>query len=157
MQKITPFLWFNEQAEEAASFYVSIFKSSKIVSTMRYGEGSRGPTGSVMTVTFELDGEEFIALNGGPYFTLSPAISFFIQCETQEEVDHFWEKLSEGGKRMQCGWVTDRFGVTWQVAPTIMGRMLQDKDAEKSNRVMKAMLQMEKPDIKRLTDAYEGR
>jgi len=157
MQKITPFLWFNDQAEEAADFYVSIFKNSKIVSTMRYGEGSRGPVGTVMTVTFELDGEEFIALNGGEYFTLSPAISFFIKCETQEEVDHYWEKLSAGGKQMQCGWVTDRFGVTWQVAPTIMGRMLQDNDAEKSNRVMKAMLQMEKPDIKRLTDAYEGR
>src|SRR5436309_925430 len=107
MQKITPFLWFNDKAEEAANFYTSIFKDSKFVSAMRYGEGGRGPKGSVMTVTFELDGQEFIALNGGPHFTLSPAISFFIQCESQDEVDHFWEKLSAGGKPMQCGWVTD--------------------------------------------------
>ena len=131
-------------------------QNSKIVSTMRYPEGGRGPKGSVMTVTFELDGEEFIALNGGPHFTLSPAISFFIKCETQEEVDHFWEKLSAGGKIMQCGWVTDRFGVTWQVVPTALGRLLQDKDAEKSKRVMQAMLQMVKLDIQRLMDAYEG-
>jgi len=157
VQKITPFLWFNDQAEEAANFYTSIFKNSKIVSTMRYGEGSRGPKGSVMTVTFELDGEEFIALNGGPHFTLSPGISFFIKCETQDEVDHFWEKLSAGGKIMQCGWVSDRFGVTWQVVPTVLGRMLQDKDAAKAARVTSAMLQMVKLDIKRLTDAYEGR
>ena len=110
-----------------------------------------------MSATFEIDGQEFIALNGGPHFTFSPAISFFIKCETQEEVDHFWEKLSAGGKQMQCGWVTDKFGVTWQVVPTALGRMLQDKDGEKSKRVMNAMLQMEKLDIKRLTEAYEGR
>src|SRR5438270_12959979 len=111
MHKITPFLWFKDNAEEAADFYTSIFKNSRIVSTMRYGEGGRGPKGSVMTVTFELDGEEFIALNGGPHFALSPAISFFIKCENQQEVDHFWDKLSAGGSIMQCGRVTERFGV----------------------------------------------
>ena len=156
MQKITPFLWFNDKAEEAASFYTSIFKNSKTVSTIRYGEAGPGPKGSVMSATFELDGQEFIGLNGGPHFTFSPAISFFIQCDTQEEVDHFWEKLSAGGKKDRCGWLTDKFGVTWQVVPTVLGRMLQDKDAEKSKRVMNAMLQMDKLDIKRLTDAYEG-
>ncbi len=148
MQKITPFLWFDGKAEEAASFYTSIFKNSKIVSTMRYGDAGPGPKGSVMSATFELDGQEFIALNGGPQFTFSPATSFFIKCETQEELNHFWEKLSAGGKKDRCGWLTDKFGVTWQVVPTVLGRMLQDKDAEKSKRVMNAMLQMDKLDIK---------
>ena len=155
MQKITPFLWFDGRAEEAANFYTAIFPNSKIVSMMRSGEAGPGPKGSVMSATFELQGQEFIALNGGPMFNFSPAISFFVPCETQEEVDHFWEKLSEGGEKQRCGWLRDKFGVSWQIVPTVLGQLLQDKDAEKSKRVMNAMLQMDKLDIASLKRANE--
>ena len=154
MQKITPFLWFDGKAEEAMRFYVSIFKNSKVGAITRYGDAGPGPKGTVMVVTFQLDGQEFIALNGGPQFTFSPAISFVVNCETQEEVDAFWEKLSEGGEKLQCGWLTDKYGLSWQIVPTVLGEMMQDKDAEKSQRVMKAMLQMNKLDIERLKQAY---
>jgi predicted 3-demethylubiquinone-9 3-methyltransferase (glyoxalase superfamily) len=154
MQKITPFLWFDGKAEEAMRFYVSIFKNSKVGAVTRYGDAGPGPKGTVMVVTFQLDGQEFIALNGGPQFTFSPAISFVVNCETQEEVDAFWEKLSEGGEKLQCGWLRDKYGLSWQIVPTVLGEMMQDKDAEKSQRVMKAMLQMTKLDIKRLKQAY---
>jgi predicted 3-demethylubiquinone-9 3-methyltransferase (glyoxalase superfamily) len=140
MQKITPFLWFDGRAEEAMRFYVSIFKNSKVGSITRYGDVGPGPKGTVMVVTFQLDGQEFIALNGGPQFTFSPAISFVVNCETQEEVDAFWEKLSEGGEKLQCGWLRDKYGLSWQIVPTVLGEMMQDKDAERSQRVMKAML-----------------
>ena len=157
MQKITPFLWFDGKAEEAMDFYTSIFKNSKVVGIMRYGEAGPGPKGTVMSVTFQLDGQEFTALNGGPMFTFSPAISFFVNCETQEEVDELWEKLSEGGEKQRCGWLKDKYGVSWQIVPTVLGEMLQDKDPEKSKRVMNAMLQMNKIDIKSLKQAYERR
>jgi predicted 3-demethylubiquinone-9 3-methyltransferase (glyoxalase superfamily) len=155
MQKITPFLWFDGKAEEAANFYVSIFKNSKIVSITRYGEAGPASKGSVMSATFQLDGQDFIALNGGPMFTFSPAISFFVNCESQEEVDKLWQKLSEGGEKQRCGWLKDKYGVSWQIIPTVLGQMLQDKDGEKSKRVMNAMLQMDKLDIKTLKQAYE--
>jgi predicted 3-demethylubiquinone-9 3-methyltransferase (glyoxalase superfamily) len=156
MQKITPFLWFDGKAEEAANFYTSIFKNSKIVNVMRYGEAGPAPKGTVMAATFELDGQEFIALNGGPMFTFSPAISFFVHCETQEEVDEFWEKLSAGGEKQRCGWLKDKYGVSWQIVPTILGQLLQDKDAGKSTRVMNAMMQMNKFDIAGLRRAAES-
>ena len=155
MQKITPFLWFDNQAEEAANFYTSIFKNSKIVSISRYGEAGPRPEGMVMTVTVRLDGQEFTALNGGPEFKFTEAISFFVNCETQEEVDELWEKLSEGGEKQRCGWLKDKYGVSWQIVPSALGEMLQDKDPEKSKRVMKAMLQMDKIDIRGLRQAYE--
>ena len=155
MQKITPFLWFDGKAEEAANFYVSIFKNSKIVSITRYGEAGPASKGSVMSATFQLDGQDFIALNGGPMFTFSPAISFFVNCESQEEVDKLWQKLSEGGEKQRCGWLKDKYGVSWQIIPTALGQMLQDNDGEKSKRVMNAMLQMDKLDIKTLKQAYE--
>jgi len=155
VQKITPFLWFESQAEEAANFYTSIFKNSKIVSVARYGEAGPGPKGSVMTVAFNLDGQDFVALNGGPEFAFTPAISFLVSCKTQEEVDHFWEKLLQGGKPSQCGWLKDKFGVSWQVVPAVLGELLGDKDAKKSKRVMEAMLQMVKLDIKKLKEAYD--
>src|SRR6266571_7020219 len=146
VQRITPFLWFDTQAEEAVEFYVSIFKNSRIGSVTRYDEeGARAagrPKGSVMTAAFELDGQEFVALNGGPVFKFTEAISFVVNCETQAEVDHFWERLSGGGQEVQCGWLKDRFGVSWQVVPTVLGEMLQDKDREKSRRVMAAILKM---------------
>ena len=155
MQKITPFLWFNNQAEEAAKFYVSIFKNSKILSISRYGEAGPGPKGGAMTVVFQLDGEEFIALNGGPTFKFTEAISFVVNCETQQEVDEFWEKLSEGGEESRCGWLKDKHGLSWQIVPTILVKLLQDKDPVKAKRVMEAMLQMNKIDIKKLKQAYE--
>ena len=155
MQKITPFLWFDGKAEEAMHFYVSIFKNSKVGSITRYGDAGPGPKGTVMVVTFQHDGQEFIALNGGPQFTFSPAISLVVNCETQEEVDSFWEKLSEGGEKLQCGWLRDKYSLSWQIVPTVLGKMMQDKDAEKSQRVMKAMLQMNKIDIELLKQAYE--
>ena len=155
MQKITPFLWFDGKAEEAMNFYVSIFKNSKVGSVTRYGEEGPGPKGTVMSATFQLDGQEFFALNGGPQFTFSPAVSFFVNCETQQEVDELWEKLSEGGEKSRCGWLKDKYGLSWQIVPTVLGEMLQDKDAEKSNKVMKAMLQMDKIDIATLKQAYE--
>jgi|SRR6185295_19382887 len=158
MQKISPFLWFDGKAEEAANFYVSIFRNSKIASVMHYGEAGPGPKGSVMGVTFQLDGQEFMAINGGPQFTFSPAISFFVKCETQAEIDHFWDKLlAGGGKTQQCGWLTDKYGVTWQIVPTVLGELLQSKDAGKSQRAMRAMLQMVKLDIAALQKAFEGR
>jgi predicted 3-demethylubiquinone-9 3-methyltransferase (glyoxalase superfamily) len=159
MQKITPFLWFDNQSEEAVNFYASIFKNSKIGSIARYGdegaEVSGQPKGSVMTVAFELEGQKFVALNGGPHFTFSPAISFVVNCETQEEVDELWEKLSEGGEKQRCAWLTDKYGVSWQIVPTVLVEMLHDKDAEKAKRVMNAMLQMDKIDIAGLKQAYE--
>ena len=155
MQKITPFLWFDGKAEEAAIFYTSIFKNSKIKNIARYGDAGPGPKGTVMSTTFELEGQDFIALNGGPHLTFTPAISFFVSCETQQEVDDLWEKLSLGGEKNNCGWLRDKYGVSWQIIPTALGQMLHDKDAKKSNRVMKAMLQMKKIDIKALKQAYE--
>ena len=156
MQTITPFLWFDGKAEEAMNFYVSIFKNSKVGSVSRCGEGGPGPKGSVMSATFQLLGQEFIALNGGPMFTFSPAISFFVNCETQEEVDELWEKLSAGGEKQRCGWLKDKYGLSWQIIPSILGKLLQDKDAQKSSRAMQAMLQMDKLDVKRLQQAYDG-
>jgi predicted 3-demethylubiquinone-9 3-methyltransferase (glyoxalase superfamily) len=155
MQKITPFLWFDGKAEEAMNFYTSIFENSKIGKVTRYGEAGPGPKGTVMTATFRLDRQEFIALNGGPRFKFTEAISFVINCKTQEEVDHFWEKLSEGGEESRCGWLKDKYGLSWQVVPTALVEMLQDKDAEKSKRVMTAMLKMDKIDIKVLKQASE--
>ena len=154
MQKITPFLWFDGKAEEAANFYTSIFENSKILNISRYGEEGPGPAGTAMTVTFQLDGQEFTALNGGPMFKFTEAISFFVRCETQEEIDQLWEKLSEGGEEEQCGWLKDKYGLSWQIIPVALMEMLQDKDPEKSKRVMEAMLQMQKIDIKTLRQAY---
>ena len=161
MQKITPFLWFNDNAEEAINFYTSVFKDSKMGSVSRYDEEaakvSGRPKGSVMTATFQLFGQEFVALNGGPHFKFTEAISFVVNCETQEEVDYYWGKLSEGGdkKAQQCGWLKDKFGLSWQIVPGILSKLLQDKDPEKSKRVMSAMLQMKKIDIAGLKKAYE--
>jgi predicted 3-demethylubiquinone-9 3-methyltransferase (glyoxalase superfamily) len=159
MQKITPCLWFDNKAEEAAIFYVSIFKNSNIGNITHYGEEgaevSGRPKGTVMTVTFQLDGQEFMALNGGPQFTFSPAISFLVNCETQEEVDELWEKLSDGGEEGQCGWLKDKYGVSWQIVPTVLSEMLQDQDAKRSESVMKALIQMKKIDIRTLKQAYE--
>jgi len=155
MQKITPFLWFDGKAEEAMNFYTSIFENSKIKSVTRYGEAGPGPKGTVMTGTFQLEGQDFMALNGGPHFTFSPAISFFVNCQTQQEVDELWEKLSEGGEKGRCGWLKDKYGLSWQIVPSALGEMLQDEDAERSKRVMKAMLQMDKIDIKALKQASE--
>jgi len=150
MPKITPFLWFDNQAEEAMNFYVSIFKNSKVGSIMRSGDD-----GPVMSVTFQLDGQEFMALNGGPHFKFTEAISFFVNCETQAEVDELWQKLSAGGEEGQCGWLKDKYGLSWQIIPTVLGEMLQDKDAGKAKRVMDAMLKMNKIDIAVLRQAYE--
>jgi predicted 3-demethylubiquinone-9 3-methyltransferase (glyoxalase superfamily) len=155
MQKITPFLWFDGKAEEAMNFYVSIFKNSKILGVSRWGDAGPGPKGSVLTAAFELDGQKFVALNGGPQYTFTPAISFMVNCETQEEVDHYWEKLTAGGKEVQCGWLTDKYGLSWQITPTILITMLQDKDPVKAQRVMKAMMKMIKIDIKELQRAYD--
>jgi predicted 3-demethylubiquinone-9 3-methyltransferase (glyoxalase superfamily) len=155
MQKITPFLWFDGKAEEAMNFYVSVFKNSKVGRVTRYGEAGPGPKGTVMSATFQLDGQEFFALNGGPQYTFTPAISFFVNCETQQEVDELWEKLSAGGRKDRCGWLQDKYGLSWQIIPSVLGKMLGDKDAEKANRVMQAMLKMDKLDIKRLQEAYD--
>jgi predicted 3-demethylubiquinone-9 3-methyltransferase (glyoxalase superfamily) len=161
MQKITPFLWFDNKAEEAAKFYVSIFRNSKIGDISRYGDAgaeiSGRPKGTVMVVRFQLDGQEFLALNGGPQFKFTEAISLVVNCETQQEIDGLWEKLSEGGAKNQCGWLKDKYGLSWQIVPTVMGKLMQDKDAAKANRVMKAMLQMHKIEIKLLKQAYDGR
>lgn len=153
--KITPFLWFDREAEEAMNFYTSIFKNSRIVGVRRYGEAGPGPKGTVMTATFELEGQQFMALNGGPQFTFTEAISFFVNCETQDEVDELSRKLSEGGEKGRCGWLKDKFGVSWQIVPTALGEMLADADPEKSQRVMRALLQMDKIDIAALRRAYE--
>jgi predicted 3-demethylubiquinone-9 3-methyltransferase (glyoxalase superfamily) len=156
MQKIAPFLWFDTKAEEAANFYVSLFKNSRITSVNRYGEAGPGPKGTVMAVTFELEGQKFMALNGGPQFKFTPAISFFVNCDTQQEVDYLWEKLSQGGKPNRCGWLDDKFGVTWQIIPTALMKLMSDPDPQKSKRVMQAMLQMDKIDVKRLEQAHRG-
>lgn len=155
MQKITPFLWFDSEAEEAMNFYVSIFKDSKVNKVTRYGEAGPGTPGSVMSAEFTLNGTDFYALNGGPVFKFSPATSFFIHCETQEEVDHYWNKLGEGGKPNQCGWLDDKFGVTWQVVPGALGTYLNDPDKKKAKNVMQAMMKMTKLDIAKLKEAYE--
>jgi predicted 3-demethylubiquinone-9 3-methyltransferase (glyoxalase superfamily) len=157
MQKITPFLWFDDKAEEAMNFYVSIFKNSKRGRISRYGEAGPGPKGAVMVVTFRLDGQEFMALNGGPHFKFTEAFSLLVNCETQDEVDALWEKLSEGGAKGQCGWLKDKYGLSWQIVPTALGEMMSDPDPEKSKRVMNAMLQMKKLDINTLKQAYEQR
>jgi predicted 3-demethylubiquinone-9 3-methyltransferase (glyoxalase superfamily) len=163
MPKITPFLWFDHQAEEAANFYTSIFKNSKVGRLLRYGEEaakvsqSGRPVGSVLTIEFEIEGQKFTALNGGPAFTFNESISFVVNCDTQEEVDYFWEKLTaDGGQESQCGWLKDKFGVSWQIVPSVLIEMLHDKDSEKSERAMKAMLQMQRIDIKTLREAYAG-
>jgi predicted 3-demethylubiquinone-9 3-methyltransferase (glyoxalase superfamily) len=156
MQKIKTFLWYNDNAEEAANLYVSIFKNSKITAVHRYGEAGPGPKGSAMTVEFILEGEEFIALNGGPHYTFTPAISLFVNCETQAEVDDLWDRLSAGGRPDRCGWLQDKFGLSWQIIPTALMKFLSDPDPQKSARVMKAMLQMSKIDIATLKRAYEG-
>jgi predicted 3-demethylubiquinone-9 3-methyltransferase (glyoxalase superfamily) len=154
-QKITPFLWFDNQAEEAMNFYVSIFKNSKIVGVTRNGEGGPGPKGTVLTGTLQLEGQEFMVLNGGPQFKFTEAISLFVNCETQEEVDELWEKLSAGGEKSRCGWLKDKYGLSWQIIPSVLGELLWDKDPEKSKRVMTAMLQMDKIDIKKLQAAHD--
>ncbi len=160
MQRVTPFLWFDSNAEEAVNFYVSIFPNSRIVSTNRYGEeaakASGRAAGSVMTMSFVLNGQEFIALNGGPMFKFTEAISFLVNCDSQEEVDHFWEKLFAGGQPGPCGWLKDRFGLSWQIFPVALGKMLSDPDTAKSRRVMQALLKMGKLDIAQLKQAYEG-
>ena len=154
MQKIRPFLWFDNQAEEAAHFYVSIFKNSKIGNISRYGEGGPGKKGTAMSVTFQLDGEEFMALNGGPLFKFTEAISFFVNCETQEEVDELWEKLSAGGEKSRCGWLKDKYGLSWQIIPSALGRMLSNHEAGNSKKAFEAMMKMDKIDIKTLEQAY---
>ena len=156
MQKINPFLWFDTQAEEAANFYVSIFKDSKLQTVSRYGDGGPGPKGSVMTVAFEIAGQKFIALNGGPLFKFTEAVSFVVNCETQDEIDYYWEKLSaDGGQEVQCGWLKDKYGLSWQIVPTVFFELIQEKDPAKSNRVMQALMQMTKLDIAGLKRAAE--
>jgi predicted 3-demethylubiquinone-9 3-methyltransferase (glyoxalase superfamily) len=160
MQKITPCLWFDDKAEEAATFYVSVFKSAKLGHITRYGEAgakvSGRPKGSVMTVTFEIEGQEFVALNGGPLFKFSEAISFMVKCHSQAEIDEMWSKLSEGGEEGPCGWLKDKYGLSWQIVVPAWNEMLRDKDSEKSERVMAAILQMSKPDIEQIDRAYAG-
>lgn len=155
-QKISPFLWFDNQAEQAAQFYVSVFPKSKILSVSRYGDAGPGPKGTVMTVDFELSGQRFIALNGGPQFKFTEAISFSVDCKTQEEVDRYWGRLSEGGEEGPCGWLKDRYGLSWQINPTVLGKMLGDPDRAKAKRAMEAMLKMKKIDIAELKKAFDG-
>jgi len=155
MQQISPCLWFDNQADEAVNFYTSVFNKSNIVKVSYYGDEGHGMKGTVMTITFRLNGQEFMALNGGPEFKFTPAISLFVDCADQKEVDFFWEKLSEGGEKGQCGWLTDKFGVSWQIVPTILGELMSDKDPKKKAKVMHALLQMKKLDIALLKKAYE--
>ena len=155
-QRITPFLWFDSQAEEAANFYVSIFKNSKMGTVTQYGDTGPGPKGSVMTAGFTLDGEEFTALNGGPQFPFTEAVSFMVNCESQEEVDYFWEKLSAGGKEVQCGWLQDKFGLSWQIVPAEFFELISKGTQEQSDRVMAAMMEMVKMDLAKLKQAYNG-
>lgn len=159
MQKITPFLWFDDNAEEAAKFYTSIFRNSRIVSVSRYGEAaakaSGRPKGSVMTVAFELEGQPFVALNGGPVFSFTPAISLAVGCDTQKEIDELWEKLTDGGEEVECGWLKDKYGVSWQIVPAAIGEMISDRDPARSDRVMRAVVQMKKIDLESLKKAYE--
>ena len=157
MQKITPFLWFDDKAEEAANFYVSLFKKSKIDNVSRYGDAGPGPKGKVMTVTFQLNGQQFTALNGGPLFKFTEAISLLVNCESQQEVDELWEKLSAGGQKSKCGWLKDKYGLSWQIIPSALGKLMSDPDREKAGRVMKAMLQMDKIDIAALEKAAAGK
>ena len=154
MQKITTFLWFDNQAEEAANFYVSIFKNSRIGKISRYGDAGPGPKGAAMLVTFQIEGQEFIALNGGPQFKFTPAISLLVNCETQQEVDQLWDRLSEGGQKSRCGWLQDKYGLSWQVVPTELSKLMNDPDPQKAGRVMQAMLQMDKIDIAGLKEAH---
>ena len=156
MQKITPFLWFDGNAEEAVNFYTSLFKNSKVVSITRYGDDFPDMKGKVLTAVFELNGQTFMALDGGPAFKFTEAISLYVNCETQEEVDRLWEKLTEGGAESQCGWLKDKYGLSWQIIPTALPELLTDKDPEKAGRVMQAMLKMHKIEIKALKQAYEG-
>jgi predicted 3-demethylubiquinone-9 3-methyltransferase (glyoxalase superfamily) len=161
MQKITPFLWFDHQAEEAAKFYTSVFRNSRVGRILRYDEATAkaagGPVGSVLTIEFEIEGQKFTALNGGPQFKFNESVSFVVYCETQDEVDHFWQKLTaDGGQESECGWLRDKFGLSWQVTPTVLIEMLHDKDPKKSRRVMNAMMQMQKIDISKLKAAYAG-
>lgn len=156
MQKITTFLWYDGQAEEAAALYVSLFENSRILDVQRYGEVGPGPAGSVMLVTFQLAGQEFMALNGGPEFRFNESVSLHVHCETQEEVDTLWARLTEGGEESQCGWLKDRFGLSWQIVPRKLSELLHDPDPARSERVMRAMLGMGKIDIQGLVDAYEG-
>lgn len=155
MQKISPFLWFDGKAEEAMNFYTSVFKDAKVGNVSRYGDAGPGPKGAVMSATFQLHGQDFIALNGGPQFSFTPAISFFVNCENQEEVDELWARFSEGGEPQGCGWIKDKFGLSWQIIPKILGELLQDKDAQKAQRVMQAMMKMVKIDVKLLQQAYD--
>ena len=155
-QKITPYLWFDNQAEEAMNFYVSVFKNSEVLSVSRYGEGAPFPAGTVMVASFKLDGEEFLALNGGPQFKFNEAVSFLISCESQDEVDHYWDNLTEGGEPGPCGWLKDKFGLSWQVVPTRLPELLQDENPKKAGRVMQAMMQMSKIEIPKLEAAYAG-
>jgi predicted 3-demethylubiquinone-9 3-methyltransferase (glyoxalase superfamily) len=154
MQKIVPCLWFDDQAEEAARFYTSIFKNSRVGKIARYGEGGPRPKGTVLTVKFRLDGQEFLALNGGPQFKFTEAVSFIVNCETQKEVDRLWETLSEGGEKVQCGWLKDKYGLSWQIVPTILARMMSDPDPRRADRVLQAVMGMKKLDIKELKAAY---
>lgn len=156
MQKITPNLWFDTQAEEAAKFYTSIFKDSRITSVTRYGEAGPGPEGSVLTVTFELEGQQFTALNGGPQFKFTEAVSLAVSCENQEELDELWDSLSAGGEVQECGWLKDKYGLSWQIVPAVLPEMLEDPDRERADRVMKALLAMKKLDIAELKRAYDG-
>ena len=156
MQKITPFLWFDNQAEEAANFYVSIFKNSKVLNVNRYGEAGPQPAGTALTVTFQLEGLEFTALNGGPHFKFTEAISLYVDCASQAEVDTLWEKLTEDGEESQCGWLKDKYGISWQIVPAKLIELMHDEDPEKARRVTEAMLQMRKIDLEKLQQAYEG-
>ena len=157
MQKITPFLWFDQEAEEAVKFYTSIFKNSKTTGVTHYPEEGPGSAGTVMTITFQLDGQEFIALNGGPDYQFSPAMSLLVNCETQEEIDEFWEKLSEGGETLECGWLKDKYGISWQIVPAFVGEILKAKEADQMHRMLKTLWQMQKLDIKRLKAAFDGK
>lgn len=156
MQKVTTFLWYDDKAEEAVNFYVSLFKNSKITNVARYGDAGPGPKGTAMTVSFQLEGQEFIALNGGPHYKFTPAISLFVNCESQEEVDSLWDKLSAGGRKDRCGWLQDKYGLSWQIIPTALMRLMGDPDPKKSARVMQAMLQMDKIDIRKLQEAHDA-
>ena len=156
MQKISTFLWYNDNAEEAVNLYTSIFKNSKISKISRYGDAGPGPKGSVMTAAFTLDGQEFVALNGGPHFKFTPAISLVVNCDDQKELDYYWEKLSEGGSEEQCGWLKDKFGLSWQIVPKRLSELIAEKDPQKSNRVMQALMKMVKLDISKLEKAYAG-
>ena len=157
MQKIVPCLWFDGNAEEAVDFYTSTFENGKVRDVMRYGDAGPGPKGTVLSATFEIEGQEFMTLNGGPMYSFTPAISLFVNCETQAEIDTYWDRLSSGGQVQRCGWVTDRFGVSWQIVPTVLGAMLRDEDPRKATRVMEAMLKMVKLDIAALRRAWDGR